>query len=399
VAALPHDRRPEDEAARFLDLAAFADGRLDAEDQDRVAALLAADPAAAADVRSARTLDGTEEGSTGLEPIIARACAIFPDADYPRGQVIALAPRRSRRPLVQSFAQWGSIAAAIAVASWLGFAMGSDASLALSNPRQPSDAGFSPIVRPASGLCDLGRACARDRRLMARSGVRQHLFWLVLTLSLTQSGCRRRPYGSFHGPPQRSTRRLQQIEPELALNPQQKQAFDVYAHTVRVRMQSMRDAIEPVIGNAWSELAKPDADETRVMQLFDDGGATTAQLSAGISNDDVVAPATLSPEQGQNSSSSYANGPGKAARSVLLKPGARQFRIARTSMCRVWIVSPEESQRDRRHDVPVSSRAVWPQLAQGEGGVRTIRLLLCLRRRLHARLQKALLTAQSAGGA
>jgi anti-sigma factor RsiW len=149
---------PEDEAARFLDLAAFADGRLDAEDQDRVAALLAADPGAAADVRSARTLDSTEEGSADLEPIIARACAIFPDADHPRGQVVALAPRRSRRPLVQSFAQWGSIAAAIAVASWLGFAMGSDASLALSNPHQPSDAGFLPeLFDPTSSfLRDLG---------------------------------------------------------------------------------------------------------------------------------------------------------------------------------------------------------------------------------------------------
>ena len=154
---------PEDEAARFLDLAAFADGRLGAEDQDRVAALLAADPGAAADVRSAHTLDSTEEGSADLGPIIARACAIFPGADHPdadqwRRQVVALAPRQSRRPLVQSFAQWGSIAAAIAVASWLGFAMGSDASLALSNPRQPSDTGFLPeLFDPASSfLRDLG---------------------------------------------------------------------------------------------------------------------------------------------------------------------------------------------------------------------------------------------------
>jgi len=44
------------------------------------------------------------------------------------------------------------------VASWLGFAMGSDASLALSNPRQPSDAGFLPeLFDPASSfLRDLG---------------------------------------------------------------------------------------------------------------------------------------------------------------------------------------------------------------------------------------------------
>jgi hypothetical protein len=122
--------------------------------------------------------------------------------------------------------------------------------------------------------------------MAARGGVRQHLFWLVLTLSLALNLCfvAGALWIRFHGPPLPiyPEERLQQIEPELALNPQQKQAFDIYAHTVRVRMQSMRDAIEPLIGNAWSELAKPDADETRVMQL----ATTTLSFLA-----------TLSPEQ------------------------------------------------------------------------------------------------------
>ena len=57
---------------------------------------------------------------------------------------------------MQSLAQWGSLAAAIAVASWLGFAMGSDATLALS--RQQSDTGLLPeLFDPASGfLRELG---------------------------------------------------------------------------------------------------------------------------------------------------------------------------------------------------------------------------------------------------
>jgi hypothetical protein len=149
---------PEDEAARFLDLAAFADGRLDAEERDRVAALLVTDPFAAADVRLALTLDGAKEEPAGLESIIARACAILPDADHTLGRVVAFAPRWRRRPLVQNVAQWGSIAAALAVASWLGFAMGSDTSLALSDPRQPGDASFLPeLFDPASSfLRDLG---------------------------------------------------------------------------------------------------------------------------------------------------------------------------------------------------------------------------------------------------
>ena len=47
---------PVDEAARFLDLAAFADGLLDEEEHDRVAADLAADLAAAGDIAAARQI-------------------------------------------------------------------------------------------------------------------------------------------------------------------------------------------------------------------------------------------------------------------------------------------------------------------------------------------------------
>ena len=69
---------PEDEVARFLDLAAFADGLLEPDEHDRVAALLADDPAAADDVAAAQRLHG-EALPGGLERIIARACAIVPD--------------------------------------------------------------------------------------------------------------------------------------------------------------------------------------------------------------------------------------------------------------------------------------------------------------------------------
>jgi anti-sigma factor RsiW len=146
----------EDEAARFLDLAAFADGLLDIEERERVAALLAADPEAAADVRAAHALVAAERTSAGLERIIARASAISPDTGSVGGEVIPLAPRQGR--LLQSLAQWGSLAAAIALAGWLGFAMGSDTSLALRDHRQPSDTGLLPeLFDPGTGLLrDLG---------------------------------------------------------------------------------------------------------------------------------------------------------------------------------------------------------------------------------------------------
>src|SRR5580704_11838434 len=147
----------EDEAARFLDLAAYADGLLDIEERERVAALLAADPQAAADVRAVHALAAAESTFAGLERIVARATAISPHTNSVSVKVVPLAPRQGRR-LLQISAQWGSLAAAIALAGWLGFAMGSDTSLALSSHRQPSDTGLLPeLFDPGTGLLrDLG---------------------------------------------------------------------------------------------------------------------------------------------------------------------------------------------------------------------------------------------------
>ena len=146
----------EDEAARFLDLAAYADGLLDIEESERVAALLAVDPQAAADVRAAQLADA-ERTSVGLERIIARAGAISSEADAASGKIVPFAPRHGRR-ILETFAQWGSLAAAVALVGWLGFAMGSDTSLALSQPRQPRDTGLLPeLFDPGPNfLRDLG---------------------------------------------------------------------------------------------------------------------------------------------------------------------------------------------------------------------------------------------------
>ena len=145
---------PEDEAARFLDLAAFADGRLETDERDRVAALLAADPAAAADVAAARALVGRiAEPPGGLDRVIARACAILPDNSAAKGKVLAFRSPRRHRSVVHGLTRWASLAAAIAMASWLGFAMGSDTSLALSQSGTASDASFLPeLLDPGTGF-------------------------------------------------------------------------------------------------------------------------------------------------------------------------------------------------------------------------------------------------------
>src|SRR5690242_13420539 len=66
----------DDEAERFLDLAGFADARLaDGDDAERVAAWIAADPDAAADVAAARALAGAPP-AIAAEAVVARAVAL-----------------------------------------------------------------------------------------------------------------------------------------------------------------------------------------------------------------------------------------------------------------------------------------------------------------------------------
>jgi hypothetical protein len=148
---------PEDEASRFLDLAAFADELLEPDERDRVAALLARDPATADDVAAARGIgDGAVEPPARLERIVARACAAF--SGETNARVVAFVPPQWRRRILHDLAQWGSLAAAIAMAGWLGFAMGSDASRTLSGPVPSSDVSILPeLFDPGSGfLRDLG---------------------------------------------------------------------------------------------------------------------------------------------------------------------------------------------------------------------------------------------------
>ena len=152
---------PEDEAARLLDLAAFADGRLDTDEEDRVAALVAADPAARDDVAAARALaGGVAEPLAALERIVDRARAMVPDLPTAPGRVVPFAPPPRRHRILHGVGQWGSLAAAIAVASWLGFAMGSDASLMLSQSPQSSDVSVLPeLLDPGTGfLRDFGES-------------------------------------------------------------------------------------------------------------------------------------------------------------------------------------------------------------------------------------------------
>lgn len=149
---------PEDETERFLDQAAYADDRLDADERDRVAELLARDPEAAADIAAARAFAATEQFETPPDAIVARACALVPDRAAPGAEIIPFPARQRRVPGLQGMARWGSLAAAIAMASWLGFSLGTDASLSLATRGQGGDEGLlRELIEPPAGLLrDLG---------------------------------------------------------------------------------------------------------------------------------------------------------------------------------------------------------------------------------------------------
>ena len=141
---------PDDESGCFLDLAAFADGRLEDEEAERVAALLAADPQAASDVAAARAPLPALADSAAIERVIARACGLVTAPAPQRGQVLFFARPALRRGAIRGAAEWASLAAALAMVGWLGFAMGSNASLSLGPPSQPSV--LTQLVDPDNGV-------------------------------------------------------------------------------------------------------------------------------------------------------------------------------------------------------------------------------------------------------
>jgi len=145
----------EDEAERLLDLAGFADGRLDADEHERVAEWLARDPAAAGDVAAARALSAAPEAEPIPEPMLARASALVGNTSRGAPVIPFPARRTGSRPVL--VARWAALAAATVMAGWLGFALGMDTSLSLAQRGQAEDSFFNEVLDPSTGLLrDLG---------------------------------------------------------------------------------------------------------------------------------------------------------------------------------------------------------------------------------------------------
>jgi len=134
-----------------------------------------------------------------------------------------------------------------------------------------------------------------------RQRARQPLFWVALALSLALNLCfiGGALWIRIQAPPvpMGPEERLQQIGPQLGLDSQQKVAFEAYAHALSAKMRLLHEATEPIIGDAWAEVAKPDADEAKIIELFDQAGGQRRVFRRELTKETLSFLATLSPEQ------------------------------------------------------------------------------------------------------
>jgi Spy/CpxP family protein refolding chaperone len=66
---------------------------------------------------------------------------------------------------------------------------------------------------------------------------------------------------------------------------------------MRARTEKMRQQVAPLIGSAWEEIAKPQADEAQVMRLFDDASEKRREFQREATAQTLDLLAILSPAQ------------------------------------------------------------------------------------------------------
>jgi anti-sigma factor RsiW len=130
-------------------LAAYAEGRLRPAAAAAVEAWLASHPTAAEDVAFARTLARIGAPQDALaERVAARAAALVEGPAVPPN-VVPFRPRRQSF-FMREAASWSALAASVALAAWLGFALGGETYTALANGDDPAAA--DELFEPASGF-------------------------------------------------------------------------------------------------------------------------------------------------------------------------------------------------------------------------------------------------------
>jgi Spy/CpxP family protein refolding chaperone len=135
---------------------------------------------------------------------------------------------------------------------------------------------------------------------VSEKSLRRPLLWVVVALSLALNlffvaGAL---WTRLQAPPSVTREeRLQQMAQALALDPQQRLAFATYSQTMREQLLAMRDAAGPLVRAAWAEVSRPQADETKVMQLVDQAALARRGHLLQITATTIAFLKILSPEQ------------------------------------------------------------------------------------------------------
>jgi anti-sigma factor RsiW len=123
---------PANEAAA-LDLAAYAEGRLDEMQAEPVEAWLFAHPEALADLAAARAAKALPQAP---ESLIARAAALV---EAPAATIVPFRPRPAApRPSWRIAMAWSGMAASLLATSLVGFTIGNSAYLNFADTGQPA---------------------------------------------------------------------------------------------------------------------------------------------------------------------------------------------------------------------------------------------------------------------
>ena len=134
----------------------------------------------------------------------------------------------------------------------------------------------------------------------ATAGPRRILPWVLLALSLVLNLCFVGGALWFHyQKPWRITaaERADRISAELHLDAAHQQIFRRYFRTVFAHLQLMRTEVQPLVGDFWTEIAKPQPDEAKITKLFDQAAEARRKVQRELTSETLAFLATLTPDQ------------------------------------------------------------------------------------------------------
>ena len=94
-----------------------------------------------------------------------------------------------------------------------------------------------------------------------------------------------------------TSERFHRLARTLDLSAQQQVAFDQYVAAVIARNNRVRLATEPLMDEAWAEVARPDPDQARILQLLDEFASQRHEAWHQTVGATLSLLATLTPEQ------------------------------------------------------------------------------------------------------